>query len=182
MSKIAITATLVCAGIGASLLAQTGYGTRPEPASQPTAARPPATPAASADAVKYHALLNKYCVSCHNSRSAFPAEGPVNLEAAAGFDDLVGHAGTWERVLRKLSVRAMPPPGMPRPTEAEYAGFTGWLATSLDHAWDGKLTPGRFVVHRLNRAEYANAVRVRSSRRRHRRVRSAADRRRGVRL
>ncbi len=159
MSKIAITATLVCVGIGASLLAQTGYGTRPEPPSQPTAARSPASPAACADVVKYHALLNKYCVSCHNSRSAFPAEGPVNLEAAAGFDDLVGHAGTWERVLRKLSVRAMPPPGMPRPSEAEYAGFTGWLASSLDHAWEGKLTPGRFVVHRLNRAEYANAVR-----------------------
>ena len=107
---------------------------------------------------KYRALLNKYCVSCHNARTANPAEGPVNLEAA-GFDDLLGHAGTWERVLRKLSVRAMPPPGMPRPTEAEYAGFTGWLAASLDHAWEGKSTPGRFVVHRLNRAEYANAVR-----------------------
>ena len=53
----------------------------------------------------------------------------------------------------------MPPPGMPRPTEAEYAGFTGWLAASLDRAWEGKSTPGRYVVHRLNRAEYANAVR-----------------------
>ena len=53
----------------------------------------------------------------------------------------------------------MPPPGLPRPTEAEYAGFTGWLAASLDRAWEGKSTPGRYVVHRLNRAEYANAVR-----------------------
>src|SRR5689334_235411 len=53
----------------------------------------------------------------------------------------------------------MPPPGMPRPTEAEYAGFTNWLAASLDRAWDGHSTQGRFVVHRLNRAEYANAVR-----------------------
>jgi mono/diheme cytochrome c family protein len=161
--KIVITTSLVCVGIGASLVAQTGYGTRGEPASQPTAARqtPAAPPAviASPEAVKYRALLNKYCVSCHNSRSAFPADGPVNLEAAVGFDDLVGHAGTWERVLRKLSVRAMPPPGMPRPTEADYAGFTGWLAASLDHAWEGKGTPGRYVVHRLNRAEYANAVR-----------------------
>ena len=113
---------------------------------------------ASADAAKYRALVNKYCVACHNARTANPAEGPVNLEGAA-FDDLLGHAGTWERVLRKLSVRAMPPPGMPRPTEAEYAGFTGWLAASLDHAWEGKSTPGRFVVHRLNRAEYANAIR-----------------------
>jgi hypothetical protein len=48
---------------------------------------------------------------------------------------------------------------MPRPSEAEYAGLTSWLAASLDRAWEGKSTPGRYVVHRLNRAEYANAVR-----------------------
>ncbi len=86
-----------------------------------------------------------------------PAENPVNVEA--GFDDLVAHADTWERVLRKLGVRAMPPQGMPRPSEAEYAGFTSWLAASLDRAWEGHGTPGRYVVHRLNRAEYANAIR-----------------------
>jgi mono/diheme cytochrome c family protein len=147
--KIGITASLAVFGIGASLVAQT--------ASRQTSAAPPAS-SASADAAKYRALVNKYCVSCHNARTANPAQGPVNLEGA-GFDDLLGHAGTWERVLRKLSVRAMPPPGTPRPTEAEYAGFTGWLAASLDRAWEGKSTPGRFVVHRLNRAEYANAVR-----------------------
>ncbi len=141
--KVVITAALVVFGIGASLVAQT--------------AAPPVG-SANADAAKYRALVNKYCVSCHNARTANPAEGPINLEGTA-FGDLLGHAGTWERVLRKLSVRAMPPPGTPRPTEAEYAGFTGWLATSLDHAWEGKSTPGRFVVHRLNRAEYANAVR-----------------------
>jgi len=112
----------------------------------------------TAETAKYRAWVGKNCVGCHNSRTANPAEGPINLEGAA-FDDLLGHAGTWERVLRKLSVRAMPPPGTPRPAEAEYAGFTSWLATSLDRAWEGKSTPGRFVVHRLNRAEYANAVR-----------------------
>jgi hypothetical protein len=53
----------------------------------------------------------------------------------------------------------MPPAGVPRPSEAEYAGFTSWLAQSLDRAWEGRGTPGRYVVHRLNRAEYANAVR-----------------------
>jgi hypothetical protein len=53
----------------------------------------------------------------------------------------------------------MPPPGAPRPSEAEYAAFTGWLAQSVDRAWEGHSTPGRYVVHRLNRAEYANAVR-----------------------
>jgi len=147
--KVAITAALAVFDISASLVAQTA----PRPASPA-----PSAASANADAAKYRALVNKYCVSCHNARTANPAEGPVNLEGAA-FDDLLGHAGAWERVLRKLSVRAMPPPGMPRPTEAEYAGFTGWLAASLDHAWEGKSTPGRYVVHRLNRAEYANAIR-----------------------
>lgn len=119
----------------------------------------PHQPASStADSAKYRAFTDKYCVTCHNKRTLNPGDGPVNLEPAA-FDDLLGHAGTWERVIRKLSVRAMPPPGMPRPSEAEYAAFTSWLATSLDHAWEGKTTPGRFVMHRLNRAEYANAVR-----------------------
>src|SRR5690348_9386205 len=156
---------LIC-GIAAALVAQqqTGSDTR-RPAVVPVRSAPAGTAKAAlartsptADAVKYRALADKYCVSCHNARTANPAEGPVNLEGAA-FDDLLGHAGTWERVLRKLSVRAMPPPGMPRPTETEYAAFTGWLAGSLDRAWEGKSTPGRYVVHRLNRAEYANAIR-----------------------
>ena len=114
--------------------------------------------AQTADAAKYRAFADKYCVTCHNKRAALPADAPVNLELAT-FDDLLGHAATLERVLRKLSVRAMPPPGLPRPTEAEYAGFTNWLAGSLDRAWEGHGNPGRYVVHRLNRAEYANAVR-----------------------
>jgi mono/diheme cytochrome c family protein len=163
--KIVITAAVVSCGI-VGLLAQNGSSTPAASASRKPSAAPArasaATPAATAntaaDAVRYRAMVNKYCVACHNKRTANPAEDPVNLEAA-GFDDLLGHAETWERVIRKLSVRAMPPPGMPRPTEAEYAGFTGWLATSLDHAWEGHSTPGRYVVHRLNRAEYANAIR-----------------------
>jgi mono/diheme cytochrome c family protein len=144
MRKIVITTALACVGITAPLMAQAG--------SKPSQASP------TAEAVKYRAFVNKYCVACHSSRAVNPAEGPINLESAS-FDDLVGHAGTWERVLRKLSVRAMPPPGLPRPSEAEYAGFTNWLAASLDRAWEGHSTPGRYVVHRLNRAEYANAVR-----------------------
>src|SRR5439155_4679392 len=54
---------------------------------------------------------------------------------------------------------AMPPPGSKHPAEPEYVGFTTWLSTSLDRQWAGKATPGRFVVHRLNRTEYGNAIR-----------------------
>jgi hypothetical protein len=140
---------LVSVGIAAPLMAQT--------ASAP-AAKGAATPAHTNGDAKYRAFVNQYCIACHSKRVSNPVEAPVNLEPAA-FDDLLAHAGTWERVLRKLSVRAMPPPGLPRPPEAEYAGFTNWLAGSLDRAWEGHSTPGQFVVHRLNRAEYANAVR-----------------------
>ena len=48
---------------------------------------------------------------------------------------------------------------MPRPAEAEYTAFTTWLSGSLDRAWQGKSNPGRYVVHRLNRTEYGNAIR-----------------------
>jgi mono/diheme cytochrome c family protein len=144
MRKILITAAFAGVGIIAPLMAQ-------------NASAPTAKAGATADA-KDRAFVNQYCIACHSKRAANPAEAPVNLEAAS-FDDLLGHADTWERVLRKLSVRAMPPPGAPRPPEAEYAAFTNWLAGSLDRAWEGHSTPGRYVVHRLNRAEYANAIR-----------------------
>src|SRR5215471_3876443 len=162
--KIVITGALVGFATVALLMAQTRQPASPQKSAAPvrSAAAAPSTANATAadaaaEAVKYRAFVDKYCVSCHNSRLAIPAEDPVNLDG--GFDNLLSHAGTWERVLRKLSVRAMPPEGMPRPTEAEYAGFTGWLAASLDRAWEGRSSPGRYVVHRLNRAEYANAVR-----------------------
>ncbi len=166
--KIAIAAAAAYFGVAALVVAQTGSATRaaaptPQPPAAPahaaaTTPAPANASANSAEGVKYRAMLDKYCIACHNKKTASPGEDPVNLETAR-FDDLMGHAGTWERVLRKLSVRAMPPPGMPRPSEAEYAGFTSWLAGSLDRAWESHNTPGRYVVHRLNRAEYSNAIR-----------------------
>ncbi|HEX4123534.1 MAG TPA: DUF1587 domain-containing protein, partial [Tepidisphaeraceae bacterium] len=149
LQSIVVTTALVSFGITAPIAAQT--------VSTPSKAGTRA-PGTTAEADQSRAFVNKYCIACHSKRSANPGDAPVNLEAAT-FDDLLGHAETWERVLRKLSVRAMPPPGLPRPSEAEYAAFTNWAATSLDRAWEGHGTPGRYVVHRLNRAEYANAIR-----------------------
>ena len=175
MKKVLMSAALVWVG-AAVLWAQAGSTSRPQSTTAPRASSPapaqpqstpartqapakPAAPAAVPDqTVKYQAWIKQYCINCHNSRTASPANEPVNLETAS-LTDLVPHAATWERVLRKLSVRAMPPQGMPHPTEAEYVGFTSLLASSLDRAWQGKSTPGRYVVHRLNRTEYANAIR-----------------------
>ena len=166
MKRVLVSAALIWVGT-AMLWAQSASAPRtpasaPQPASA-TSARPQTIAAAQAlgspaDAPKYQAWVKQYCVGCHNSRTASPANDPVNLETAS-LQDLLPHAATWERVLRKLSVRAMPPQTAPHPTDAEYAGFTSWLAASLDRAWQGKSTPGRYVVHRLNRTEYANAIR-----------------------
>jgi len=133
------------------------------PSSKPASVvpRPAAAPAPTVDPAqvdRQKAWVKQYCVSCHNTRNPLPANDPVNLETAS-LDDVTKDAATWERVLRKLNVRAMPPQGMPHPAEASYTEFTGWLTASLDSAWQGKATPGRYVVHRLNRVEYRNAIR-----------------------
>ena len=175
MKKALTIAALVWVG-AAMLFAQAGSTSRASapPAQAPAArqatpaartAKPaPATVAAAtpapspADAAKHQAWIKQHCVGCHNSRAPQPANDPVNLETAR-LDNLLPQAATWERVLRKLSVRAMPPQNMPRPAEADYAAFTTWLSGSLDRAWQGKSNPGRYVVHRLNRTEYGNAIR-----------------------
>ena len=118
----------------------------------------PAKAGSYGTAVTHRAWLDKYCVGCHNTRSPQPPTDPLNLETAS-LDNVLPHAATWERVLRKLAARAMPPQGMPHPAEAEYVAFTTWLSGSLDRAWAARNTPGRYVVHRLNRAEYRNAIR-----------------------
>ena len=72
----------------------------------------------------------------------------------------IGDAGaTWERVIRKVRTRTMPPPGMPRPDEATYERLSSWLEAELDRAAAAKPDPGRPLIRRLNRTEYANAIR-----------------------
>src|SRR5262249_21083723 len=73
---------------------------------------------------------------------------------------VVPAAEPGDAVRRKLSVPAIPPQKIPHPQEAEYAAFTTWLANSLERGWGARGTsPGKYVVHRLNRTEYGNAIR-----------------------
>jgi hypothetical protein len=155
MKKWIAGAGIFCAGT-VLMLGQTP--TAPKPAAA-AATKTTAAAAPTFDAKASRAFVNQYCVTCHNTKTPQPASQPVDLEKA-NLDDVLADAATWERVLRKLSVRAMPPQNMKRPQEAEYASFTNWLANSLDSAWAAKGSqPGRYVVHRLNRAEYGNAIR-----------------------
>ncbi len=106
-------------------------------------------------AAHYRGMLDRYCVSCHNR--VLKTAGMV-LETANVAD--VGEAPEiWERVVTKLSLSAMPPVGVPHPDASFYEGFLGYLEVQLDEAARQNPNPGRPAVHRLNRTEYANAIR-----------------------
>ncbi|MGB6943866.1 MAG: DUF1592 domain-containing protein [Bryobacteraceae bacterium] len=106
-----------------------------------------------------HALINQYCVTCHNEKAKTAG---LMLDRLAPDLDRAGvgpHAETWEKVVRKLRVGAMPPQGMPRPDRATMDSLAGYIETSLDRAAAAAPNPGQPVLHRLNRTEYANAIR-----------------------
>ena len=115
---------------------------------------PGSTPASSPSA-QYRAVLNRYCVTCHNEKLK---TADLMLDKTAVEDPTVSPE-VWEKVVRKLRTGAMPPPGAPRPEKTFYEGFASYLETALDRAAVATPDPGRPVVHRLNRAEYTNAVR-----------------------
>lgn len=102
------------------------------------------------------ALLDKYCVACHNDKAR---TGGLTLEKTAG--DISKPADTaqlWEKVIRKVNTGSMPPQGMPRPSKEALDGLVAYLETSIDRAAAGAPNPGHATVHRLNRTEYANAI------------------------
>jgi hypothetical protein len=116
----------------------------------------PAASTASSLSLSRRALLDKYCVTCHNDR--LKTQG-LSLQAVDVTNVPVG-AEVWERVIRKLRTSAMPPLGMPRPDKASLDGFAASLETEIDRAATARPNPGRTeTLHRLNRTEYQNAIR-----------------------
>ncbi|MBI4266339.1 MAG: DUF1592 domain-containing protein [Acidobacteria bacterium] len=128
------------------------------PVSQPLAQAPTVARTVSAEVAEYRQMLDKYCVTCHNERLNLPAGAPLYLDQA-NLEDLMADAAVWEKVIRKLGVGSMPPQGLPTPGEVKLAEFRSWLAASVDRAYTAQPDPGRYVLHRLNRTEYANAIR-----------------------
>jgi hypothetical protein len=100
-------------------------------------------------------LVKTYCVTCHNDRLK---TGDVSLEGI-DFSKMPAHADVLEDAARKLLVRAMPPLGAPRPDVATLDAMRVSIESALDTAAAGTPNPGRAIVRRLNRTEYANAVR-----------------------
>src|SRR6516225_5046516 len=107
----------------------------------------PATPASASVSAPYRALLDQYCVTCHNER----AKTAGLMLDKMDLDHISENAETWEKVIRKLRGGMMPPNGRPRPANENVYGFVSWLESSLDRAGMAKPNPGRATIHRLNR-------------------------------
>jgi len=117
------------------------------------AAQPaPKSPAA---ANPNQALLTRYCVTCHNQKLRTAKLAFDTLDLTHPEKDAL----TWERAIRKLRGGMMPPPGAPRPPVEAVNTLASYLEDSLDNASAAHLNPGSVRIHRLNRAEYSNAMR-----------------------
>jgi cytochrome c551/c552 len=111
--------------------------------------------AAILQAAEPRALLNQYCVACHNSRAKIAGLTLDNADPTNPSTD----PELWEKVIRKLRANSMPPAGNPRPSTADSAALIATLQAALDRAAKAKPDPGRYILHRLNRTEYASAIR-----------------------
>ncbi len=102
------------------------------------------------------AMLDTYCVTCHNDKlkTAGLALDTVDVTKPSANPEV------WERVIAKLRLGSMPPPGRPRPDATTYKATALWLENEIDRAWLLNPNPGRIgAVQRLNRTEYNNAIR-----------------------
>jgi mono/diheme cytochrome c family protein len=110
---------------------------------------------AAPPALEQRALLDQYCVTCHNQKTKTAGLMLDKLDV----NNVAAGAEAWEKVIQKIRGGMMPPVGMPRPDRAALDAFISSLESQLDQAYFAKVNPGRVSLHRLNRAEYGNAVR-----------------------
>jgi len=103
-----------------------------------------------------HSLVTRYCADCHDGEMK---KGGLDLDSIRS-DDVTKHPEVWEKVVRKLRVRQMPPMEKPRPEENTYEKVVASLSDSLDGAAARLPNPGRTeTFRRLNQTEYQNAIR-----------------------
>src|SRR5262245_60499654 len=110
---------------------------------------------APSDTDKQLATINQYCVACHNDRAK---TGGVSFQGLTA-ESIGQRADVFEKAVRKLQGRVMPPPGARQPVPAAIDSLIAWLEHTLDQAPSPAQIPDKVVLHRLNRKEYANAVR-----------------------
>jgi hypothetical protein len=106
---------------------------------------------------EHWALLGKYCLDCHNTTDW---AGELALDALDHSDKSISSdAETWEKVVRRMRGRLMPPPGEKRPSNEQMDAFVHWMEGRIDADAAHKVEAGYVPLHRLNRREYANAIR-----------------------
>ncbi|HMC26270.1 MAG TPA: DUF1587 domain-containing protein, partial [Verrucomicrobiae bacterium] len=111
---------------------------------------------ASRSRVSPHAFVDQYCAGCHNSDKK---KGDLDLESISS-EHVTRHSDAWEKVVRKLRARQMPPADKKRPDESTYKAILSRVESSLDSAYAQHPNPGRTeTFRRLNRIEYQNAIR-----------------------
>ncbi len=137
-------------------------GTEALCAAPPKPGRPVQASISSAQTTPRHtgpprrALLDEFCVSCHNQRLKTAGLTLDDISPDRDSD----RADTWEKVVRKLRAGMMPPVGRPRPDAAATGRFVSWVEDELDKAAAAHPNPGRTATfHRLNRTEYRHAIR-----------------------
>src|SRR5262249_3035474 len=101
------------------------------------------------------AFVSQYCAGCHSARLKTAGVSLEGLDPAKAGES----APVWEKVLRKVRSGQMPPPGLPHADTAATGSFVRSIEEELDRASAAHPDPGRPAVHRLNRAEYSNAIR-----------------------
>ncbi len=153
-----------CAVFAAVVFTSTQVSTAPAPVLQAPASTPrvqpaliaPTVTAEAAPGVPSKAFVTQYCATCHNARTKTAGLALDTMDVS----NVEAHAPEWEKVVVKLRAGLMPPAGLPRPAQAVMDGFVTSLETALDRVAIAKPNPGRTeTLHRLNRAEYRNAVR-----------------------
>jgi mono/diheme cytochrome c family protein len=121
----------------------------------PAVSQPPAAERTPAADSPHRTLLRRYCTSCHNEKlkTAGLMLDVMDVTSVAEAPEV------WEKVVWKLRGGIMPPVGRPRPDRETINAFASYLESELDRAAFARPNPGRVAVHRLNRAEYSNAIR-----------------------
>jgi hypothetical protein len=126
--------------------------------SVPEAASPQSPPPGPAvqPAAQHRAVLDQYCVTCHNERTKTAGLRLDTMDLSRVPDS----TETWEKVVRKLRSGMMPPAGLPRPDNGASDRLASWLENEIDRAAAAHPNPGtKAPFHRLNRAEYQNVIR-----------------------
>jgi mono/diheme cytochrome c family protein len=119
----------------------------------------PANTSITAAPDQHRAMLNTYCVGCHNTRLKTGGVVLDNVDLQAAGDD----AQIWEKALRKLRGRLMPPPGAPQPPQKDIDSFVAWMENNLDNTLNNPAKgpkAGYVPIERLNRTEYAATVKA----------------------